>query len=55
MSEFFPNIPTIAYEGPGSDNPLAFRHYNPDEVVAGKTMREHLRFAAPYWHVMRTA
>ncbi|MBK1833099.1 xylose isomerase [Roseibacillus ishigakijimensis] len=53
MSEFFPDVPKVVYEGPGSDNPFAFRHYNPDEVVAGKTMREHLRFAAPYWHVMR--
>lgn len=43
----------IAYEGPTSKNPLAFKHYNPDEVVDGKTMKEHLRFAAPYWHVMR--
>ncbi|MDP0489594.1 MAG: xylose isomerase [Verrucomicrobiota bacterium JB023] len=53
MSDFFPNIPKIKYEGPDSDNPFAFKHYNPDEVVAGKSMRDHLRFAAPYWHVMR--
>ncbi len=53
MSEYFPNIPKIKYEGPNASSPFAFRHYNPDEVVAGKTMREHLRFAAPYWHVMR--
>ena len=38
----FPDIPKIQYEGPESKNPLAFRWYNPDEVVAGKTMREHL-------------
>ena len=43
----------IQYEGPSSKNPLAFKHYNPDELVDGKTMAEHLRFAAPYWHVMR--
>ena len=43
----------IQYEGPGSKNPLAFKHYNPDEVIAGKSMKEHLRFAAAYWHVMR--
>jgi len=43
----------IAYEGPTSKNPLAFKHYNPDELIEGKTMKEHLRFAAPYWHVMR--
>ena len=35
MSEFFPNIPTIKYEGPLSDNPFAFHHYNPEEIVAG--------------------
>ena len=43
----------IRYEGPDSRNPLAFKHYNPDELVEGKPMREHLRFAAPYWHTMR--
>ena len=53
MSEYFPNIPKIQYEGPGSDNPLAFHNYNPEEVVAGKTMREHMRFGAAYWHCMR--
>ena len=47
------DIPTIRYEGPDSRNPLAFKHYNPDEEVAGKTMREHLRFACAYWHTMR--
>lgn len=53
MSDFFPTIPKIQYEGPESDNPLAFHHYNPEEVIGGKTMREHLRFGAAYWHVMR--
>ncbi len=53
MNQYFPNIPQIQYEGPQSKNPLAFKHYNPDEVVAGKTMKEHLRFGAAYWHVMR--
>ncbi|PXA03967.1 xylose isomerase [Coraliomargarita sinensis] len=43
----------IQYEGPTSKNPFAFKHYNPDELVDGKPMKEHLRFAAPYWHVMR--
>ncbi|MFP4261531.1 MAG: xylose isomerase [Opitutales bacterium] len=43
----------IQYEGPASKNPFAFKHYNPDELVDGKPMKEHLRFAAPYWHVMR--
>jgi len=52
-TQYFPGIPKIAYEGPKSKNPFAFKHYNPDELVEGKSMREHLRFAAPYWHVMR--
>ncbi len=43
----------IPFEGPDSKNPLAFKHYDPDALVEGKPMREHLRFAAPYWHVMR--
>jgi xylose isomerase len=49
----FPAIPAIAYEGPSSPNALAFRHYNPDEVVDGKTMAEHLRFSIAYWHAFR--
>ncbi|MCD2175871.1 xylose isomerase [Rhizobium sp. C4] len=47
---FFGNIEKIKYEGPDSTNPLAFRHYNPDEVVMGKRMADHLRFAVAYWH-----
>lgn len=47
------DIDKIAYEGPSSRNPFAFKHYNPGEIIEGKPMREHLRFAAPYWHVMR--
>ena len=49
---YFPNIEKIVYEGPCTKNPFAFRHYNPDEVVAGKTMKEHLRFGVAYWHTM---
>jgi len=49
----FPDIPKIQYEGPDSKNPLAFRHYNEDEVVEGKTMKEQLRFSVAYWHTMR--
>lgn len=52
-TSYFPDVPKIAYEGPKSRNPFAFKQYNASEVVAGKTMAEHLRFAAPYWHVMR--
>lgn len=48
--EYFPGIGRIVYEGPGTDNPLAFRRYDPDRIVAGRTMREHLRFAVAYWH-----
>lgn len=47
---YFKNISQINYEGPGSDNPLAFRWYEENRVVAGKTMKEHLRFACAYWH-----
>ncbi len=52
-NEYFPGIGKITCEGPKSKNPFAFKHYNPDELVEGRTMREHLRFAAAYWHVMR--
>jgi len=51
--QFFPKIGRIAYEGPDSRNPLAFKHFNADEVVEGRTMRDHMRFAAAYWHTMR--
>ena len=50
MTDFFKDIPAIKYEGPDSDNDFAFRHYNPDEVVMGKPLKDHLRFAAAYWH-----
>ncbi len=49
----FPTVPVIPYEGPGTDNPLAFRHYNPDEVIDGRTMADHLRFSIAYWHAFR--
>ena len=48
--EFFKNIPQIKYEGIESDNPLAFRWYDENKIVAGKTMKEFLRFACAYWH-----
>jgi len=47
---FFKGIDKIHYEGLESDNPLAFRWYNPSQVIAGKTMAEHLKFACAYWH-----
>lgn len=48
--EFFKGISTISYEGPESDNPLAFRWYDANKKVGGKTMKEQLRFACAYWH-----
>jgi xylose isomerase len=48
--EYFKGISEIKFEGKTSDNPLAFKYYNPDQVVAGKTMREHFKFAIAYWH-----
>lgn len=51
MSEqFFSNVSKIKYEGENSTNPFAFRYYDENKVVLGKTMKEHLRFAACYWH-----
>lgn len=50
MSQYFENVDAIKYEGPQSSNPLAYKHYDANEVVLGKTMAEHLRFAACYWH-----
>ena len=47
---FFGDIQKIKYEGPESTNPLAFRHYQPDEIIMGKRMEDHLRFAVAYWH-----
>jgi xylose isomerase len=49
-TEHFPGIGAIRYEGPASDNPLAFKAYDAARVVAGKTMAQHLRFAVCYWH-----
>lgn len=53
MPAAFPEIPKIQFEGPKSKNPLAFKHYNAEEVVAGRTLRDHLRFAVVYWHTFR--
>jgi len=50
VTDFFQGIQTVRYEGPDTDNEFAFRHYNPDEVVLGKRMEDHLRFAIAYWH-----
>ena len=52
---YFPKIKKIRYEGPDSKNPLAFKWYNEDEIVEGKTMKDHLRFSVVYWHTFRNA
>lgn len=51
-TEYFPGIGKIPFEGKESDNPLAFRYYDENQVVAGKTMKDHLRFAVAYWHTL---
>lgn len=48
----YQEIPAVPYEGPSSTEPFAFKYYNPDEVLAGKPMREHLRFALSWWHTL---
>ena len=48
--EYYKGIDKIKFEGPESDNPLAFKYYDPEKVVAGKTMKEHFKFAIAYWH-----
>lgn len=50
--EYFKGIGKIQFEGPESKNPLAFKWYDENKVVAGKTMKEHLRFAVAYWHTL---
>ncbi len=53
MPNAFEKISRIHFEGPHSKNPLAFKHYNPRELVEGKPMRDHLRFSVVYWHTFR--
>lgn len=52
QKEYFKGIDKIKFEGKGSDNPLAFKFYDENKVVAGKTMKEHFRFAIAYWHTL---
>lgn len=52
MSQYFPTDP-ITFEGPDSTNPLAFKAYEADALIEGRTMKDHLRFGAAYWHCMR--
>ena len=49
---YFESVNKIAFEGKDSTNPFSFKHYNPEEVVAGKTMEEHFRFGMAYWHTL---
>ncbi|HYG22851.1 MAG TPA: xylose isomerase, partial [Verrucomicrobiae bacterium] len=51
----FKDVSNIPFEGPKSRNPLAFKHYNPDQKIEGRTMRDHLRFSVVYWHTFRGA
>jgi len=51
----FPDIEKIRFEGPDSTNPLAFRHYDADAMIEGRSMKEHLRFSVVYWHTFRGA
>ena len=53
MDSYFPEVIQVKYEGRDSSNPLSFKWYDKDRVVAGKTMREHLRFAVAYWHTLK--
>src|SRR5690349_1128902 len=50
MSDFFKGIEKVPFKGPDSDDPLAFRFYEPDRMVLGKRMADQLRFAVAYWH-----
>lgn len=47
---YFPNIGKIPFEGKESDNPMAFRFYDENRIIAGKTMKEHFKFSIAYWH-----
>ena len=53
MTEYFPDVDVIEYEGPDTDNDLAFSYYDPDKQIGGKRMEDHLRFSVAYWHTFR--
>ena len=55
MDDYFAGIGPIRYAGPDSHDPLSYRYYEPERVVAGKTMAEHFRFSVAYWHTFRGA
>jgi xylose isomerase len=50
MTEYFPTVDKIEYKGPSSTDPLSYRHYNPDEIILGKPMKEWLKFSVCFWH-----
>ena len=50
MAAMFPDVPVVRYEGPKSKNPFSFHYYDPDQIILGKSMREHLPFAMAWWH-----
>lgn len=52
MTVYFPNVPKVRYEGRNSTNPFAFKYYDPERIIDGKTMEEHLKFAMSWWHTM---
>ena len=52
MSEYYKNVPKVKYEGPESKNPFAFKYYDKNRVVGGKTMGEQLKFAMSWWHTL---
>lgn len=53
MTEYFPTVKKVKYEGPDSKNPLSFKHYNPNQKILGKKMSDHFRFAVSYWHTFK--
>ncbi|MFA7566216.1 MAG: hypothetical protein WCY01_04265 [Alkalispirochaeta sp.] len=52
MAQIFPDIPKIPFEGPDTRKPLAFRYYDADKKINGKTMKDHFRFSMAFWHSM---
>lgn len=52
MKEYFPQIGKIPFEGPDSKNPMAFHYYDAERIVAGKTMKDWMRFAMAWWHTL---
>ena len=53
MAAYFPEVSKVVYEGPKSKNPLAFKHYNPEEMIEGQSMKDLFRFSVAYWHTFR--